>query len=75
MNETFTIVKKTIILNEDSLQIYHAGIIETIEEYDLILTTVMAYLLNEGFLEDHLTIENFYIFNYVGKLIFREKCL
>lgn len=74
MNASFTMVKKSIILADNSLEIYHAGFINTMEEYDWVITTALRYLGNEGFLENHPLVDNIHVFDYKGTMIEREKC-
>ena len=74
MNASLTIIKKSLILVDNSLEIYHAGIIETMEEYDWARTVALRYLRDEGFLEDHPMVDNIHVFDYKGKMIEREKC-
>ena len=73
MNATFTMVKRNVILCDNRLEIYHAGMIETQRQYDLVNIAVRSYLLNEGFLDEHPEINEVHIFDYIGKQVFREK--
>lgn len=73
MNYAFTVVKKSLILNGDSLEIYYAGFIQTKEQYDAIEFSATNYLFQEGFLEDRVTgIDNIFIFDYASKQVNRE---
>ena len=73
MDYAFTIVKRSIILRGNELEIYHAGFIETRADYDLVIFAVMNYLSLEGFLENRTSnIDNIHVFDYAGKQIIKE---
>lgn len=75
MNVSFVIYKRSVILRDNTLEIYDIGFVETSQQYDLITFAVMNYLWLEGFLENHnVMIDNVYVFNGAGKQVFREDC-
>jgi len=76
MNYAFTMLKKSVVLCEDVLQIYHTGFINTKEEYDKAEFAVTSYLFEEGFLEDRVeSIGHIHIFDFNNKQVFREHCV
>lgn len=75
MDYALTMVKKSLVLHGNELEIYHAGFIETKADFDLAVFAAMNYLYLEGFLDDRTpAIEHTHVFDYIGKQIVRENC-
>jgi hypothetical protein len=75
MNVTLTMVKKNVVIKDGTLQIYYGGFIETQKIYDMIVHSVLGYLIQEGFLDDFYDGLHPQVFDYKGKQVFRGKCV
>ncbi len=74
MDYSLIMYKRSVIIHNNEMEIYHAGEIKTREAYYYVMLAVLSYLNAEGFLDDRTTaIDTIHVIDCHGKLINSEE--